>query len=63
MTNTTTITCLECDHEHEIEIIRGETEFEDFAECPDACESCGASFDTPDFDDRRSERRQMGIDY
>jgi len=64
MNKTTTIECLECNHVHEIAIVRGETAFEDYAECPERCEACGASFDdTGVVDDRRSERRQMGVTF
>jgi len=62
MTRTTTYTCLECDHTHEIPVILGEYPDDDYAELPEACEVCGAPNDGDcTVDDRQSERRQMGI--
>jgi len=60
---TTTFTCPECDHEHELVVVRGETKFEDYAELPERCEACGTPFDSFDsgVDDQQAERRQMGI--
>lgn len=57
--------CPECDHSHEVPVIRGEYPEEDYADIPDECESCGVSFleIDPSGDDRRSERRQMGITF
>jgi hypothetical protein len=59
-----TVTCLECDHNHEVAMIRGEYPSDDYCECPTHCEACGAPFDG-DWnmvdDGPQHERRQMGI--
>jgi transcription elongation factor Elf1 len=64
MNQTTTLECLDCGHVHEIEIVTGETEFDDYAEAPDCCETCGAAL-ADDVESeaaaRRTERQQMGI--
>lgn len=56
--------CLECGHMHDCEIVRGETLFDDYAEVPEYCEHCGADTDSgPSTDNRRDERRQMGVTF
>ncbi len=59
----TTITCSECGHGHECEVIRGETKWDDYTEVPERCESCGAEFGDDgesEWSARRAERQQMG---
>ena len=55
--------CLDCGAEAEFTLVRGETEFDDSYEGPDACPECGAEFDDGGPSDaslRQQERRQMG---
>jgi len=66
MPKMTTFYCPECDHEHEIEIIRGEYPDQDYYDWPETCEACGEQIEemfAGGGDDRQSERRQMGITY
>lgn len=56
-----TITCLECDHEHKVTVIRGEYPQDDYVDGPENCESCGADLAGGPYDDRAAERKQMGI--
>ena len=59
------IICLECDHAHDVVIVRGEYPSDDYADGPESCESCGADLDGSNIPSeascRASERRQMGI--
>ncbi len=58
-----TYTCPECDHDHDVVVVRGEYPEDDYAEFPECCEACGEVFDHVDSVDaeRKAERRQMGI--
>ncbi len=56
------VRCAECDHEHEVPVIRGETPYDDYAEVPEMCEECGEAFlALTGIDEQAAERRQMGI--
>lgn len=55
-----TITCRECDHEHDATYIQGEWEGDSYYDAPEECEHCGADLTATDGGDRASERRQMG---
>jgi len=62
---TETFYCPECNHAHELQIIRGEWSHEDCSELPAHCEGCGVIFvddsSPSDASLRAAERRQMGI--
>lgn len=58
----TSVECLECGHSHDVVIVRGETEWQDYAEAPAECDACGAEIGGgPNDGGGREERRQMGI--